>query len=54
MDDKVLTALFVLAKELYLEYKPKEKVKLPYMLRQIEKAFDRNDIELWKLASQNI
>ncbi|MGN1433969.1 MAG: glycosyltransferase family 2 protein [Ruminococcus sp.] len=51
MDDKVLTALFVLAKELYLDYKPKEKVRLPYMLRQIEKAFDRNDIELWKLAS---
>lgn len=54
MDDKVLTALFALAKELYLDYKPKEKVKLPYMLRQIEKAFDRNDIELWKLASKNI
>ena len=51
LDNTVLFALFVLGKELYIEYKPSEPVKLPYMLRQVEKAFDNNDIELWKLAS---
>lgn len=54
LDEKTFTALFVLAREIYFEYKPKEKVRLPYMLRQVEKAFDTNNIELWKLASQNI
>jgi hypothetical protein len=51
LDDKLIEALFVLAKELYLKYKPNNKVKLPFMLKQVEKAFDNNDIELWKLAS---
>lgn len=51
LDSKVVEALFVLAKDLYLEYKPNHKVKLPFMLRQVEKSFDNNDIELWKLAS---
>lgn len=51
LDGKVVEALFVLAKGLYSEYKPNHKVKLPFMLRQIEKSFDNNDIELWKLAS---
>lgn len=51
LDSKVVEALFVLAKDLYSEYKPNHKVKLPFMLRQIEKSFDNNDIELWKLAS---
>lgn len=51
LDGKVVEALFVLAKDLYLEYKPNHKVKLPFMLRQVEKSFDNNDIELWKLAS---
>lgn len=51
LDCKVVEALFVLAKDLYSEYKPNHKVKLPFMLRQIEKSFDNNDIELWKLAS---
>lgn len=54
LDERTFTALFVLAREIYFEYKPKEKVKLPYMLRQIEIAFDRNDIELWKLASSYV
>lgn len=54
LDEKIVTALFVLAKEMYLEYKPESRVKLPYMLRQVEKAFDSNDIELWKIASKNI
>lgn len=51
LDRKVVEALFVLAKDLYSEYKPNHKVKLPFMLRQVEKSFDNNDIELWKLAS---
>lgn len=51
LSEDIIEALFVLAKELYIEYKPNHKVKLPYMLRQVEKAFDNNDIELWKLAS---
>lgn len=51
LDSKVVEALFVLAKDLYSEYKPNHKVKLPFMLRQVEKSFDNNDIELWKLAS---
>ena len=51
LDSKVVEALFVLAKDLYSEYKPNHKVKLPFMLRQVEKSFDNHDIELWKLAS---
>ena len=51
LDTKLVEALFVLAKELYLQYKPQHKVKLPYMLRQVEKSFYNNDIEIWKLAS---
>lgn len=51
LDSKVVEALFVLAKDIYSEYKPNHKVKLPFMLRQVEKSFDNNDIELWKLAS---
>ena len=51
LKDNIIEALFVLAKELYIEYKPNHKVKLPYMLRLVEKAFDNNDIELLKLSS---
>ena len=49
--EDVVEALFVLARDLVLNYKPKEKVKLSYMLRQVEKSFINNDISLWKLAS---
>lgn len=51
MDDEIITAMFVVAKDLVLKYKPKGKVKLPFSLRQAEKAFFTDDIELWKLAS---
>lgn len=51
LNDELITALFELGRELYLKYKITGRVRLPYMLRQIEKAFDDNDIELWKLAS---
>lgn len=52
LQPQVVEALFVLAKELYDKYKPNHKVKLPYALRQVEKAFLTNNIELWKLASK--
>lgn len=51
MDDEIVTAMFVVAKALVLKYKQKGKVKLPFSLRQVEKAFFTDDIELWKLAS---
>lgn len=51
LDTKLVEALFVCARQLFLEYKPKDKVKLPYVLKQAEKAFDKNDMELWKLSS---
>lgn len=54
LGDDVVKALFVLAQELYRKYKPENKVRLPYMLKQVEKAFQENDIELWKLASRYI
>lgn len=44
-------ALFILAAQLYKEWKPDYKVKLPFMLRQVEKAFEKKDINLWRLAS---
>lgn len=43
---------FVLAEELYRQWKPEEEVKLPYILKQVEKAFEMRDINLWRLASQ--
>lgn len=49
---EAVEALFVLAGELLKNNKPKEKVKLPYILRQTEKAFETKNIALWKLASQ--
>lgn len=51
LEPKVVEALYVVAKELYDKYKPNKNVKLPYSLKQVEKAFDNNDFELWKLAS---
>ena len=50
LEQSAVDALFVLACELYRKYRPKKRVKLPYMLRVTEKALDRGDIELWKLA----
>lgn len=51
LDEVVVTHLFVLAKDLLHQYKPCKKIKLSYMLKQVEKSFEKNDIELWKLAS---
>lgn len=51
LDDNVIEALFVLVKQIIDEYKPDKKVKLPYMLRQVEKAFEKKDMALWALSS---
>lgn len=51
LDAHVVEAMFVLAKDLCLKYKTKGKIRLSYMLRQVEKSFETNDINLWKLAS---
>ncbi len=47
----LVEALFTVAVEMIEKYKPEKKVKLPYILRQVEKSFYNKDIELWKLAS---
>ncbi len=51
LEAQVVEALFVLARQLLIQYRPKGAYRLPYMLRVTEKAFLKNDIELWKLAS---
>lgn len=51
LDSKVVEALFVLAKEEIDKYKPKEKVKLPYVLKYVDKAFAENDMTLWQISS---
>lgn len=51
LDNNLVEALFILAKELVDEYKPEYKIRLPYALRQVEKAFEKKDISLWKLSS---
>lgn len=51
LDSKVVEALFVLAKEEIDKYKPKEKVKLPYVLKYVDKAFTENDMSLWQISS---
>ena len=54
LDEEKIEALYVLARDIFLRYQPKNKVKLPYMLRQVEKSFQNNDMNLWKLASCSI
>lgn len=53
LDKEVVEALFILAKEIVDRYKPEKRVKLPYMLRQVEKAFEQKDMTLWALSSSN-
>lgn len=50
LDKKLVNSLFVLACDIIREYKPNKDVKLPYILKQTEKAMLSNDIELWKLT----
>ena len=51
LDSKVVEALFVLAKEEIDKYKPTKKVKLPYVLKFVDKAFAENDMSLWQISS---
>lgn len=51
LDSKVVEALFVLAKEEIDKYKPNERVKLPYVLKYVDKAFAENDMSLWQISS---
>ena len=51
LDEKIVEAMFVLAREVFIQYQIENSFKLPYMLRVTEKALLRGDINLWKLAS---
>lgn len=53
LPDDVVQAMFVAGRELLLRYQPKEKVRLPYMLRLTEMSILNKDIALWKLCSVN-
>ena len=50
MDDRTVEDLFILACDLFRQYRKDSTVKLPYMLRVTEKALRKGDINLWKLA----
>ena len=51
LDEKYITALFTLARNIFLKYRFNDD-ELPYMLRQVEKALINDDCNLWKLASK--
>ncbi len=51
LDNELVNSLFVLACNIIKKNKPSKDVKLPYILKQTEKAMLNNDINLWKLAS---
>ena len=51
LEESVIEALFLAACEILEQYRPKDRCKLPYMLRVTEKAMLTKNIELWKLAS---
>ncbi|MBR6563219.1 MAG: glycosyltransferase family 2 protein [Clostridia bacterium] len=51
MDSDAVDAMFVLGSELLKKYKPIERYRLPYALKQIERALLSRDIERWKLAT---
>lgn len=51
LDERLVEALFVVASELIIEYKPETNVKMPYVVKQAERALLNKDIQLWKLAS---
>ena len=53
MPDEFVLAMFAAARALLLKYRPSEKVRLPYMLRETEKTMLAGDIAHWKLCSVN-
>lgn len=50
LPNELLEALFVLAREQLVKYRPEQTCKLPYMLKVTEKALLERDMNLWKLA----
>ena len=52
LTDDLLEALFILAREQIIKYRPKQSCQLPYMLKVTEKALLEKDINLWKLATK--
>ncbi len=51
LDEQLVNAMFTLAHDLVVRYRPNTAYKLPYMLRVTEKAILEKNIALWKLAS---
>lgn len=54
LPNETLEAVFILSRSLLEKYKPKEKYHLNYQLRELEKAFNKSDFELWKLVSASL
>lgn len=51
LDDKIIEAMFVLARDLLQHYKPNEKCRLSYVQKLTEKSLLSGDLNLWKLTS---
>ncbi|MBR1731950.1 MAG: glycosyltransferase [Ruminococcus sp.] len=51
LDDKVVEALYVAAREMLSKYQNGKTNRLPYVLKKAEYALENDDIELWKLSS---
>lgn len=52
MNEQVVDDLFILACDLFRQYRPEQPGKLPYMLRETERALLSGDINLWKLSTR--
>jgi len=52
MSKPAVDALFVMACDLFRRYGVKRRVKLPYVLRAVEKSLATGDMALWKLATK--
>lgn len=53
MPEEFVEAMFIAARSLLLKYRPSGKTRLPFMLRETEKAIINGDIAHWKLCSIN-
>ena len=51
LSDEIVHAMFVVGRELLLNNRNVDKIKIPYMLRQTERAIISGNINLWKLCS---
>lgn len=52
LNTNVVEALFILANDLLVKYQPGEPYKLPFMLKETEKAIIDKDINRWILATK--